>query len=154
MKFFLTVITAILILTPAYAEEDKRSSDCWDKARSQYDLYSCAEQDYQDADAELNRVYQMIQQVYKDDPLFLEKLKIAQRAWIKFRDAAFDMKYPHNDDHFYYGSVFPMCSASYLTKITETRIKQLKIWLKGVPEGEMCGGSVKKTEVVKELKKN
>ena len=34
-------------------------------------------------DAELNRVYKQILRKYKDQPLFLKKLKLAQRAWIK-----------------------------------------------------------------------
>jgi hypothetical protein len=31
----------------------------------------------------------------------------------------------------------------YLTELTEERIKKLKIWLKGIKEGDVCIGSVK-----------
>ena len=68
------------MLTPAYAQENKVLSECYKKANSQYDLNSCANQDFMAADAELDRVYEMIRQEYKDDPLFLDKLKVAQQS--------------------------------------------------------------------------
>lgn len=81
--------------------------------------------------------------------MFIEKLKLAQRAWIKFRDASFEMKYPHHKDRYYYGSAFSMCSRSYLAELTITRIAELKVWLKGIEEGDVCCGSVKRPYEIK-----
>lgn len=36
-----------------------------------------------------------------------------------------------------------MCRVSYLLELTEERTKKLKIWLTGIPEGDICSGSVK-----------
>ncbi len=148
---FVFIAMIILMLTPTYAQESKGLSGCYEDAFTQKDLNTCSRTDYKAADTELNRVYKKIQQVYKDDPLFLNKLKIAQLTWIKYRDASFDMKYPKNDERSYYGSVFPMCSGIYLTEITIIRIAQLKIWLKGIEEGDVCVGSVKRPDQIKIL---
>ena len=42
---------------------------------------------FQEADAEFNRVYQELLKEKRADPVGLEKLKSAETAWIKFRDA-------------------------------------------------------------------
>ncbi|MBW2159838.1 MAG: DUF1311 domain-containing protein [Deltaproteobacteria bacterium] len=94
------------------------------------------------ADAELNRVYKKIRKVYKNDKLFLQKLKVAQRAWIKFRDGHIDSLYP-DDTPGYYGSVLGECICNEMTYLTTARVAQLKVWLKGTEEGDMCAGSVK-----------
>ena len=97
------------------------------------------------ADAELNRVYKKIRKVYKDDPLFLQKLKLAQRAWIKFRDGHMGSRYPHDEPIYFYGSVYRECYCDELATLTKARTKQLKTWLKGTEEGDLCAGSFKWT---------
>ena len=103
---------------------------------------AAADDNCQKADAELNRVYREVRSRYRDDPLFLEKLKIAQRAWIKFRDAHIESQYPQ-EDKIAYGSIYGMCSCAELAKLTRARTKQLRLWLVGIEEGEGCYGSVK-----------
>lgn len=94
------------------------------------------------ADQELNATYQQILKEYATDTAFISHLKIAQRLWIKFRDAELLMKYPPQPAG-YYGSVQPMCEKTYLEQLTRDRIKTLKVWLDGIPEGDVCTGSVK-----------
>ena len=94
----------------------------------------CAE-----ADAELNRVYKKVRATYKDDPLFLSKLKVAQRAWVKFRDGHMDSRYPLVG---HYGSDEADCVCWELEEITAARTEQLKKWLKGAVEGG-CSGTYK-----------
>lgn len=97
---------------------------------------------YDKADKNLNTVYQQILIKYKSNKLFVENLKKSQRIWITFRDAEMDTKYP-NYPNYYYGSIQPTCRAIYLTELTESRIKNLTIWLNGIEEGDVCSGSVK-----------
>ena len=97
---------------------------------------------YLKTEKELNSVYQKILKEYKEDTAFIKNLKVSQRIWIQFRDAEMKMKYPDREPH-YYGSVFPMCWSSYLTELTNNRIKTLKIWLEGIEEGDVCSGSTK-----------
>ncbi|PSG88157.1 lysozyme inhibitor LprI family protein [Aurantibacter aestuarii] len=112
-------------------------------SQTQMEMNQDAHLEYQKADKELNRVYQAILTEYKSEPLFIERLKVAQRLWINFRDAELDMRFPKTDKGYYYGSVYPMCVSLILKEMTEERTKKLMVWLDGIEEGEMCLGSIK-----------
>lgn len=139
MKFSqLIIILVIAISTNVYANEA-----CLQKAVSQLDINDCASSDAKAADQELNRVYKEIQKKYNDDAVFLNKLKLAQLAWIKFRDAQINMMFPHSDEANYYGSIFPSCYLGEMTSLTNERVKTLKRWLAGHVEGDGCSGSIR-----------
>lgn len=114
-------------------------------AQTQADMQSqtCAE--FKKADEALNKTYKRILADYKNEKTFLEKLKKAQRAWLAYRDAHLEAIYPEEDKS-YYGSVFGMCACTDKKELTEQRTKELKKWLDGVIEGEVCGGSIKVQE--------
>ncbi len=95
---------------------------------------------YKKADKELNVVYQKILKEYASQPVFVKKFKAAQRIWLQLRDAELAAKFPNPND---YGSVEPMCEALYLESLTKERTKFLNVWLNGIPEGDVCSGSVK-----------
>jgi len=95
------------------------------------------------ADNELNSVYKQILEKYKDDKLFISKLEKAQSNWLKFRDAHLESVYPGKNKTFYYGSAYPVCANRIMTELTQQRIKQLKLWLNGIQEGDVCAGSRK-----------
>lgn len=112
-------------------------------AQTQAEMDRQAYADFHKVDDSLNATYQQILTAYKKDTLFIKNLKKAQRLWVKFRDAELAMKYPgYPPPH--YGSIQPVCRASYLQKLTERRLKTLKIWVEGIEEGNMCSGSVKR----------
>jgi len=102
-----------------------------------------ADKSYKKVDAELNSVYNKILKDYKTDTKFIAKLKVAQNAWIKFRDAEMNALFPEENKNVEYGSVFPMCWSNALTDLTKQRIKKLKVWLNGIEEGDVCSGSIK-----------
>jgi uncharacterized protein YecT (DUF1311 family) len=111
-------------------------------AETQYELNKAACDQLQQADNSLNKVYKQILSNYKDDTVFINQFVTAQKKWIEFRDAYVASVYiPQNRDS--YGSVFPMCQCYFLEHITSDRIKQLRVWLDGVTEGDVCIGSVK-----------
>lgn len=101
-----------------------------------------ASENYKKADRELNSTYKKIIAEYKDDISFLKNLKISQNLWIKLRDAEINTKFPETEPT-YYGSFHPVCVSNFLTELTKKRTKELKIWLVGIEEGDMCSGSVK-----------
>lgn len=115
--------------------------------QTQSDLNSNAGDTFQKADNQLNQVYQRILNEYHSDTVLLRNLKVAQRIWLKLRDAEMLLKYPESDE---YGSVQPMCWALYKTKLTKERTKHLKVWLIGSEEGDVCQGSVNRRENSKE----
>src|SRR3569832_1092379 len=82
---------------------------CMDRANTQSEMNLCAASDRLKADAELNQVYQAVLERHRDEPIFLDNLKSAHRAWLKWRDAEMSALYPDRDDPAAYGSVFPIC---------------------------------------------
>ena len=122
-------------------------------AQTQNDLNTNNYKNYQEQDRALNNTYAEILKIYKDDTLFIKKLKFSERAWLKFRDSYMESIFPQRDKS-YYGSVYPMCYYSELSTITKERVEQLKQWLKGTEEGDSCAGSIKTKEELQEIIKN
>ena len=114
-------------------------------AQTQMEMNQDAAGEFKAADKELNAIYQQILEDYADDDVFLANLKEAQRCWIDFRDAQLKMKYPDREPG-YYGSIQPVCEMTYLAELTQDRIKTLNVWIEGVEEGNLCGGTVKVKE--------
>lgn len=138
--------TFVLVSATLLCCQNALADSCMQAAKTQMELNTCADTTFKKADKELNELYKKILAEYADDPKFIEKFKASQRAWIKFRDAELDALFPHQDEDRYYGSIFPMCLASWRTTLTEERIAQLKKWSNKVPEGDACSGSIKVKE--------
>jgi uncharacterized protein YecT (DUF1311 family) len=107
--------------------------------QSQTEMNMEAGRKYEKTDAELNRIYQRIMHDYAGDKVFIQKMKIAQRAWIAFRDAHLDSI--SHDSEQSLGSATPMCQSMILEELTRDRIKSLREWVDGVDDG--CAGSRK-----------
>jgi uncharacterized protein YecT (DUF1311 family) len=122
---FLTII----ILTFTFAEQ-KAEPEC----------------DYNQVDKKLNTIYNSILSQYKDYTLFINRFKEAQRAWLKYRDAHLESRFPtkiKGNQYSEYGSIYPQCACIELKELTEERIKILEKWLDGTVEGDVCSGSYK-----------
>ena len=117
-------------------------------SQTQMEMNQETNKKYLNADDELNRVFNQILIDYQDDTIFIEKLKSSQRLWIKFLDAELEMKFPESNKR-YYGSIYPMCASFYLKQLTKERTEKLKDWLKPIPEGEGCAGSIMYREITK-----
>jgi uncharacterized protein YecT (DUF1311 family) len=102
---------------------------------------NCAQ--YKQADQVLNTTYATVLKSYAQDAQFLAKFKQAQRAWIAFRDAQLEARFPKFNKQAEYGSAYPTCRCSLLGELTQQRSKELKVWVDGIPEGDVCNGSVK-----------
>lgn len=138
------VTIALLFTLSTTSIQANDPAHCLETAYVKEEINRCIdtqEVHFKHADAELNRTYKEVQKVYAKKKLFLKKLKKAQLAWIKLRDADFEMQFPHAEDHGYYGSVFKICADNHKTEVTLQRVLFLKEWLKGVEEGDSCAGS-------------
>jgi uncharacterized protein YecT (DUF1311 family) len=111
-------------------------------AQTQLEMNEQACSQYKLADAELNRIYQQILRAYKTDANFIKKFKNAQRAWLIYRDAQLAAIYPDTSPGAY-GSANTMCRCHELRWLTEARTKELKRWVEGTVEGDVCAGSVR-----------
>ena len=124
---FVTATLCVSTSVAGQSQAEKNPDDC----------------DYTKADAKLNKVYQRILAEYRQDKIFIEKLKVAQRAWLAFRDAHLASIYPAANQRLEYGSVNPMCQCQVLVQLTEERAKTLQQWINGTIEGDVCAGSVR-----------
>ena len=111
------------------------------QTQGELDEQACGQ--FHKVDVALNETYSKILREYARDQQFIAKLKTAQRAWLTFRDAELEALYPKDNKQAEYGTVYPMCHCSELQFLTEERTKQLKRWLDGTLEGDVCAGSVK-----------
>lgn len=147
-KALVLVLAVGLLATHAFAADSTRQAspdDCMDRAQTQADMADCANQGGNAAaDRELNEVYRKVLVAHAKDAAFIAKLKTAQRAWIAFRDAELEARFPARDKQAEYGSSYSMCADGALESMTRQRIKELRAWLEPVAEGEVCAGSYNK----------
>ncbi|HEV2802833.1 MAG TPA: lysozyme inhibitor LprI family protein [Pyrinomonadaceae bacterium] len=105
--------------TPAATEQDDGEDPC-PGANTQFELNQCAARARDKADAELNKVYR---DLLKDTGTTERaKLRAAQLAWLKFRDAHCDYESIGNKG----GSIYPMVMSFCLAEVTTARVKQLR----------------------------
>ena len=125
--FVLLTLLALMALSVAAQKAPVKKAapkpSCAD-APNQNEMNRCAYEEYQKADAELNKVYRQLQPklVAGHD----EKLKAAQRAWLAFRDAHCECE----SFAFEGGSMQPFLRSSCLEQATRDRTKQLQAMLK------------------------
>jgi uncharacterized protein YecT (DUF1311 family) len=85
----------------------------------QWALTSCADSAYRSADADLTRTYQRV--FARLDAADRLKLRTAQRAWLRFRDAQCTFEAAAYDG----GSMQPMIQALCLESVTRARTRQV-----------------------------
>lgn len=111
--FLIFATGALCILGPVTAQ-----------AQSQSALNQQADRDFRVADAGLNRVYRRLNR--RLDPASQAKLKTAERAWIRFRDAQADFQ---ADRVVRGGSLAPMIYSGVRAELTRTHLRELEqIW--------------------------
>lgn len=141
MQVKLSVLFTALLLSIASANAADSIENCLEKANTQLEINICDNHEQSLADKELNQIYQAVLKKHESNKKFIEKLKNSQRAWVKWRDAEMEAIFPEKDQPGYYGSSFAACWANQLALLTRERSRQLKTWLEGIEEGDICSGS-------------
>jgi len=118
-------LAALVSASPA------RAADCADEP-NQAAINDCAGRAYQQADDELNALYQEIKQRLGADAETAKLLVAAQRAWVPFRDAecAFAASGVSG------GTIYPTILAGCLERLTRARIADFKAYL-ACEEGDL-----------------
>ena len=101
---------------------------------------------YKTADQELNSLYQQVLKLYASDAAFLKAFRASQQAWLTYRDAQLEARFPTRpgeEKRVTYGSVYPTCRCTILAELTVARNQQLRVWVEGIAEGDVCSGSVR-----------
>jgi len=123
---FLTLI--VLVPLASWADDGIKCN----KDGNQLELNACANDNFVKADKELNETYQALIKKEADDPLFVSKLRLAQKAWLTFRDADLDALFACSeaDIKICWGSMYPMLYFNRKAELTRERIKHLQRILK------------------------
>ncbi len=108
---------------------------------TQAELNQKAYQELKRADAKLNEIYKQIFVEYKRNKLFLAKLTQAESAWLKYRDAQLEARFPGANKQELYGSAYPMSYYLEQAAMTWERVKELNRWLTEPAEGDIGNGS-------------
>ncbi|XWK90011.1 MAG: lysozyme inhibitor LprI family protein [Phormidium sp.] len=87
--------------------------------QTQVEINTCAGIEYQNADKRLNQVYQQL--MPKLSATRKQKLILAQRAWINFRDANCEFE----RSQFEGGTMAPAAQAGCMAQLTKARTAQL-----------------------------
>src|SRR5579864_8595604 len=92
-------------LTPIHVPKN-----CWQVAKTAFDMHECADNDARLADTEMNRLYRLL---LKDAPSATdrENLEAAQTAWLAYRKADILAKHPHDEEPVS-GNTAAMCQDS------------------------------------------
>ena len=94
-------------------------------------LDRCAGADFEQANAQLNQRYRQIMARLQAEPAQAQSLKMAQRAWLTFRDADCAFR----SSGVAGGSLYPMVVTLCRTQMTRARIQTFDSWLH-CPEGD------------------
>ena len=114
---------------------------------SQSEMNMCAADDFAAADKALNAVYRDVLACSASNPVFIGKLKEAQRQWIRFRDAELAARFPlapGEDAWVVYGSMHPLLLLGEKTRLTKERTVQLRSYIDDVERNTHCDRSLLK----------
>ena len=107
-----------------------KAQSCSQTANTQADLSECAGKELQQAEARLAALLKR---------LGIDANSPEEKAWEAYRDAQLKAIYPPvSNEQAEYGSVYPMCLATLKKKLTESRIRDLKMLT--TSEGDACHG--------------
>jgi len=116
LTFTLILIATLGPITSA--QQNGKKNPC-DNAQTQVEMNDCAAKEYRAADQKLNKLYADLSS--KLEPERLAKLKEAQRAWIKFRDADCEFRAYLNKG----GTIYPMVYDGCMADNANNRVRQL-----------------------------
>ena len=126
-----TLAAGLLLLTATFLLPSKASNTSSQLAQqpnckspqTTLDQNVCSSQEFQAADKKLNQVYQQLQP--KLNSKQKQRLIVAQRSWLKFRDETCD----YETGHFEGGSVAPSIYGYCRARVTKERVKDLERYL-------------------------
>jgi len=118
--FFLLVFSSLITIS-----SQSNASDNCNNLKTQLEMNACAANEYQRDDAKLNEYYKELAE--KLGPSEKERLKAAQRAWIKFRDLQCEFEASRYEG----GSIQPLVRSSCLAQVTKQRNEDLRRMIEG-----------------------
>jgi len=115
----LFTVCLVLLVQRSSAQTNTPAKPLCQDAKTQLEINECMAAAYKAADAELNSLYSSLQG--KPGAPTSEKLRAAQRAWLKYRDANCDAEAELYEG----GSIRPAIYSGCLERVTRARIAEL-----------------------------
>jgi uncharacterized protein YecT (DUF1311 family) len=130
--FWATFTTISLVLAGGLLQESKASNNFQEIAQqpnckspqTTLDMNMCSSQEFKAADTKLNQLYQQLRA--KLNSKQQQRLTVAQRSWIKFRDETCS----YEAGHFEGGTLAPPVYISCRARVTKQRVKDLEDYWK------------------------
>ncbi len=119
----LLCVFSVLILAPGHPVFSSRAvtiQDACKDATTQVEMNQCSAKEAQDADKQLNDLYRTV--LEKLTPDNKNSLRVAQRAWIAYRDA----DCAGEAELYKGGSIAPLIKTACVAKLTNERIAEIK----------------------------
>ena len=133
------IVICFLLSTTAFSQQSSPANPCPANAISMSEMRGCADFEFEQADAHLNRVYEKVMRYMTDDLERAQKdgnraqavyaetgitnLKKAQGLWLSYRDAQCEAARQRYDG----GTMAPLIYASCRKALTDHRIDDLKV---------------------------
>jgi len=130
------VIPFLLAIFAAQSSADTSGRIHCNPGGAQIELNVCAYEEFVAADQALNKTYQALLSKEGADALYVAKLRLAQKAWIEFRDAELEATFAcaKDDPKLCWGSVYPLAFNTVKTRLTNERnLRLAEILKKGRP---------------------
>ncbi len=131
MKLLVLALIGFLLLFCSLNAQGQKAATlpCEKRARTQNELNQCARSAFERADAEMNRVYQQLMSATaRRGESYQRKLKEAQQAWLKYRDATCESEAAINAE----GTIYPTAYNYCLAQVTTERTKRLAMMMGGM----------------------
>ena len=124
-KRILFLVPGLVLVLLSVCEGHERPLDALcPEATTTVEMQACLKRRYEAADKALNGVYKQL--MAKLEPARREKLRAAQRAWVRFRDASAEFEADEAEG----GSMYPLVHMATQVVKTEHRVDELKGILK------------------------
>ena len=108
------------------AQNSQKLVECLQTANTQLAIHMCASEEARRADEQLSAVYQKVLSAVAGQPAFIEKIRVAERAWIVYRDAYMEAMYPAKDKLNTYGSIYTTNVNLLRAELTQRQIAAVK----------------------------
>jgi uncharacterized protein YecT (DUF1311 family) len=108
MRSLIIVMMLVVVGYRGHGQSSAEYKKCTDKAQTQFELNKCASEEASRADSELNAAIKGFLAKIAGDSLATVKLRKAESAWLRYRDAYIGAVFPAQDKQLAYGTEFPM----------------------------------------------
>ena len=98
---------------------------------NQLQLNQCALEDFEKADRALNETYQTLIRKRHSEKAYIDALRKAQRAWVRFRDAELNAMFACDDENprICWGSMYNLLYLNAKTELTQARTRRLRQYI-------------------------